>query len=171
MLSHYPNEPTNVPRSEIARRQEKIQKELQKSGIDALLVVQPADLYYMTGLSLNGFFYLPAEGKGLLALENQIDPPEEASDLFQIRSIEKTEQIPGIIMDLYGALPRVLGFEFDVLPVNVFNKYRAIFPGQKCVDGSAAILNVRKIKSAWEIERLEKIGEILRKHSPMQKKS
>jgi Xaa-Pro aminopeptidase len=171
MLNHYQNKPTNVPRSEISRRQEKIQKELRKSGINALLVVQPADLYYITGLSLNGFFYLPAReqgrepsrGKGFLALEHKIELPEEASDLFQIRLIEKPEQIPGLIIDLYGALPRVLGFEFDVLPVNVFNKYRTIFPDQKCVDGSAAILNVRKIKSAWEIERLEKIGEIFQK--------
>ena len=163
MLNHSQNKPTGVPRSEIARRQEKIQKELQKSGIDALWVVQPADLYYITGLSINGFFYLPAEGKGFLALERKIDSLEETADLYQIRPIEKPEQIPGLIMDLYGALPRVLGFEFDVLPVNVFNRYRALFPSQKCVDGSAAILNVRRIKSAWEIERLEKIGEIFRK--------
>jgi Xaa-Pro aminopeptidase len=124
MLSHYPNEPTNVPRSEIARRQEKIQKELQKSGIDALLAVQPADLYYMTGLSLNGFFYLPAQeqgrepsrGQGLLALENQIDPLEEASDLYQTQQIEKPEQIyvdwsAALLNEEYGEI----GPESDLL--------------------------------------------------------
>jgi Xaa-Pro aminopeptidase len=120
MLNHYQNKPTGVlkvPRSEISRRQDKIRKELQKSGIDALFAVQPADLYYLTGLALNGFFYLPAEGsKGFLALERKIDLLEEAVDLYQIRPIEKPEQIyvdwsAALLNEEYGEI----GPESDLL--------------------------------------------------------
>jgi Xaa-Pro aminopeptidase len=163
MLNHYQNEPTGVPRNEISRRQEKVQKELQDTGIDALFIVQPADLYYLTGLAIDGFFYLPAEGQGLLALENQINPVAEVLSLCHVRHIEKPDQIPNLLLDQYGPLPRILGFEWDVLPVNEFQAFRKLFAEQRCVDGSQAILNVRKIKSAWEITQLEKIGEIFKK--------
>jgi len=74
--------------------------------------------------------------------------------------IRSPKEVPGRIADFYGRLPRTLGFEWDVVPVNEFAFYRRLFPKQNCVDGSPLILEARMIKSPWEIVQMERTARI-----------
>jgi Xaa-Pro dipeptidase len=57
------------------------------------------------------------------------------------KEVESIRDVPSLISDFFGRLPRVLAFEFDVIPVQVFNFYRTLFPVQEYVDGSALIMD------------------------------
>lgn len=152
-----------VPSREILRRKIRIQKELQKNGIDGLFIVQRVDLFYFTGTSQSGYLFIPAEGESLLFIKRYMPRAQKESSIKNIVEIRSIREIPGMLIDFYGKLPEVLGFELDVLPVNDFNFYRSLFDVNEFADASPLILKVRMIKSDWEIEQMEKTAELSRK--------
>lgn len=151
-----------VPLVEIQARQTKIQKKLQESAIDALLVVQRVDMLYFTGTAQNGFLYMPAAGEPVLFIKKYLPRARAESPLKNIVPINSVKELPGLIAEYYGSLPAVLGLEFDVLSVKTFNFYRGIFPVKDFMDASRHILEIRMIKSGWEIEQMEKTAELSR---------
>ena len=152
-----------VPASEIKARTLNIQKELQQSDIDGLFIVQRVDLFYFSGTAQNGFMYIPAEGEPLLFIKQYLPRAKKESSVPNIIKIESIKEIPGLIADYYGRMPDRLGFELDVVPVNDFHFYQSLFQVKKYVDGSPHILNVRRIKSDWEIAQMENTAEMTRK--------
>lgn len=160
-----------VPSSEIERRTLKIQKELHESGIDGLFVVQRVDLFYFSGTAQNGFLYIPAEGDPLLCIKKYMPRAKEETPLKNLVEINSIKEAPGLISDVYGRLPEVIGFELDVVPVTDFIFYRRLFPDRKCVDGSPLILRTRSIKSPWEIDRMKNTAALSLKTFEFMKKA
>ena len=152
-----------VPAAEIDKRRIRIQQELKKNGIDGLLTVQRAGLFYFSGTAQNGYLFLPAEGEPLLCIKRYLPRAREESSLRNIVEIRSIKEVPERIVDACGRLPEVLGLEFDVLPVREFNYFRTLFSACELVDGSEPLLNVRKIKSPWEIRQMERTAELSRK--------
>jgi Xaa-Pro aminopeptidase len=152
-----------VPASEIRRRKAAIQRELRKSGVDALFVVQRVDLFYFAGTAQNGFLYMPAEGEPLLCVKKYMPRAQRESPLENIVEIGSINEVPGFIADFFGKLPPTLGFEFDVLPVRDFNFYRRVLPVKNYVDGSPLIKKIRMIKSPWEIEQMDRTAALSQK--------
>ncbi|MDF1590516.1 MAG: Xaa-Pro peptidase family protein [Desulfobacterales bacterium] len=153
-------QPFTVPAGEIAQRLLNIQTILQQKEIGGLFIVQRVDLFYFSGTAQNGFLFIPAEGEPLLFIKRYLPRARAESPLKQIVGIESIKEVPGLISDYYGQLPEVNGFEFDVLPVKTFYFYRRLFPAKDFVDGSRFILQVRMIKSDWEIEQLERTADM-----------
>jgi Xaa-Pro aminopeptidase len=152
-----------VPASEIDARTRKLQQELQASAMDGLFIVQRVDLFYFSGTAQNGFLYIPAEGNPLLFIKQYLPRAKEESCVDNIMAINSIKEIPELIIDHFGKLPAVMGFELDVIPVNDFTFYRSLFPDSQSVDGSPLILKLRSIKSEWEITQLENTAEMTRK--------
>lgn len=149
-----------IPADEIDKRIAEIRKQLQKNQIDGLCIVQRVDLLYFSGTAQNGFLYIPAEGEPLLLIKRYMPRARGESSIKQIIEIKSVKELPQRIADFYGNLPHTLGFELDVVPVNDFNFYCRLFPGQECVDASHLIHKVRMIKSDWDIEQMEKAAEL-----------
>ncbi len=114
------------------------------------------------GTAQNALLYLPAEGTPLLFVKQSLARAREESALEHILAIDSVTAVPGLLADACGRLPRRLGLELDVMPVNEFRFYRRLFGEPQCLDGSPSILNVRRIKSAWEIARLADAAEMTR---------
>lgn len=109
-----------VPRSEIDRRTDAIQRELRRAEIDGLFIVQRADLFYFSGTAQNGFLYLPAEGQPLLIIKQSVARARAESALEAVVPIDTVKAVPHLIADACGRKPNRLGLELDVLPVNEF---------------------------------------------------
>ena len=151
-----------VPASEIDARTLRLQKELQKSEVDGLFIVQRVDLFYFSGTAQNGFMYIPSDGAPLLFIKQYLPRAEEESSVASIIKINSIKEIPGLIIDHFGKLPATIGFELDVIPVNDFTFYQSLFPGRKFIDGSPLIFKLRRIKSEWEIAQLESTADMTR---------
>ena len=149
-----------VPASEINNRIASIQRALQQAACDGLFVVQRADLFYFSGTAQNAFLYVPAEETPVLFVRQYLPRARAESNLKTIIGINSVKEIPQLIGDLYGHLPRILACELDVLPVNDFNFYRDLFRQPRIVDGSGLILKVRQIKSEWEIRQMAATAEM-----------
>ncbi len=64
-----------VPRSEIEERIGRFQAALRQAGIDLALIVQNADLFYLTGTLQQGQLLVPAAGEPLFLVRKD---PERA---------------------------------------------------------------------------------------------
>ena len=149
-----------IPAFEIERRIGHLQKNMQQTDIDALLIVQRVDLLYFSGTAQNGFLYIPEQGDPLLLVKRYAPRAREESSIAHIVEIASPKEVPGRILDVYGRLPHTLGLELDVLPVTHYNFYRQLFPVKNHVDGSSFIHQARCVKSPWEIEQMENTARL-----------
>lgn len=149
MISELP-----VPAEEIRLRIGAAQNELCRKEINALLIMQRADLYYFSGTAQNGFLYIPSEGPPLLLIKKYMPRALQESPIEDILEINSVKEVPARISEFYGYEPFSLALELDVIPVREFMFYRELFKNQNCIDGSSLIKGLRMIKSDWEIERL-----------------
>jgi Xaa-Pro aminopeptidase len=157
------SEDFRFPAEEIDQRKRLIQEELLQNGVDGLFIVQRVDLLYFSGTAQSAFLYMPAIGEPLLCVKRYMPRAQKESSIKNVVKIESIREIPSLIIDFFGKLPRVLAFEFDVIPVQDYNFYRTLFPVQEYVDGSALIRKVRMIKSGWEIQQIENTAELSQK--------
>jgi Xaa-Pro aminopeptidase len=145
---------TNVPYQELLVRIAKLQKALIARGMDGALIVQKTDLFYFSGTSQQGWLYVPVEGKPVLMVFKEFERALEESPLDEIVSLVGIKKIPETIAGYGYPLPSVLGMELDVLPVNLYFQYQAIFASARIVDISNDIRLIRAVKSEFEIGKL-----------------
>ncbi|OLN30321.1 M24 family metallopeptidase [Desulfosporosinus metallidurans] len=143
-----------VPGTELQERVLNFQESLQKNGIEGALLVQRADTLYYTGTAQNVHAYIPREGRPIvLAYRDFARAKQESS--WEVIPLKGMSKLPEYIQEAGLPLPKILGLELDVLPVNQFERYRKLFPDVLWVDVSNEIRLQRAVKSAWEIARLE----------------
>jgi len=144
-----------VPSKEIGQRIKIVQKKMLRAGLNAALIVQRVDLFYLTGTAQNAYLYIPAEGSPLLMVKKYYPRATLESAIAQIVQLKSVKNLPNMIVDHYGELPKNLGLEMDVLPYREFHFLKSLFPQQDLKDISPLILEARAIKSDWEIEQLK----------------
>lgn len=140
-----------VPEAELTQRRERLQRLMQASQIDALVIVQDADLFYFTGTVQAGTLYLPAQGEPLYMVRRELGRARRESPLPHIVPLASMREMPALIAR-HGAPPaKRIGFELDVLPVAFFERYRKVFAACEAVDATPLIRRVRAIKSTFEL--------------------
>lgn len=155
-----PAEDFKVPRAEIDRRISNLQEAMQQHGMDAVFILQRQDLFYFSGTAQNAFLYVPAADAPTLFVKKYMPRAEMEAGIARRIEIRSVRDLPGRITDIYGAMANVLGFELDVMPVKEFRFYRDLLDPGDCVDASFLILDLRKIKSPWEIDRMKQTARV-----------
>lgn len=147
------------PTSELKRRIEAFQEILSHQDIDGVLLVQRADTLYFTGTAQNVHVYIPREGKPVvLAYRDLARAQEDCS--WEVIPLTGISKLPELITTEGHPLPKIMGMEYDVLPVANFNRYRKAFNETKLVDISYSLRLLRAVKSEWEITQIEETGKI-----------
>lgn len=144
-----------TPVNELQNRVAKLQKELAAREVNGALIVQKTDLFYFSGTAQQGWLYVPVTGEPLLMIFKDYDRACADSALLKIVSLVSPKKIPACLSEYGYTLPKVLGLELDVLPVNLYNQYLLIFPGTKVVDISTEIRLIRAVKSSYEIDKIK----------------
>ncbi len=152
-MTHF-NIDENIPASELKQRIAALQIHLAENGIDAALILQATDLYYLSGTTQQGHLYVPKDADPILMVRKSFERARAESTLETVESITGLSEIRSVL-DRYGYRPPSrLGMELDVLPVNLFRKYSQLFAEADIGDVSHAIRLVRAIKSPYEIGRI-----------------
>ncbi|KPK31219.1 MAG: hypothetical protein AMK69_01025 [Nitrospira bacterium SG8_3] len=152
-----------TPRKELKDRMGRLRGHMQGTGIESLLVIQKMDLYYLSGTTQDGLLFIPLEGKPLLMIRREFERARLESPLEEIVALKSARDLPTLIRNHWGRLPRVVGLPLDVLPVRDYLRYQELFPGIELVDASTAIRDTRKIKSPFEIDLMRTGAGIGRK--------
>jgi len=152
-----------TPQEEIEGRLKRVRTGMRKEEMEALLIVQKMDFYYLTGTTQDGLLFVPLEGRPLLMIKRELERAKVESPLNDVVALKSIRELPSLIQTRFGKLPNRLGLELDVLPVRDYFRYQDLFQGAKFVDASLVLRNTRKIKSLFEIDLLRAAGEIGRR--------
>jgi Xaa-Pro dipeptidase len=151
-----------VPAPEILNRQAGLQQQLSQAGISLALIRQAADLYYYTGVVVDGFLALGPAGEVIL-LVRRPQGRIQAQDLpFPVAFIRDIKEVPAFL-EKFGLAPQgAIGIEQDVMPAALFLRLQdKIFPGRPLVDISATIRRQRMLKSPYELAQIRRAAGIL----------
>jgi Xaa-Pro aminopeptidase len=130
-----------------ARRLARFARALGAAGIDAALISQPQDLFYLTGTAQPCNLLVPAEGEPTLFARRFGALVRAQTDLRVVDGAG----FGAVKAELNGA--RRLGMELDVLPAALVRKAEAAF-GREIVDCAGLLLEQRMVKEPEEIDAL-----------------
>ncbi len=141
-----------TPRSELETRIAKLQTMLRAQRMDGALILQKADLFYLSGTIQQAHLYIPNHGEPVLMVRKSLERAQAESALERIVPLESPKQISALLRRFGLKNPHVLGLELDVLPANLFFSYQKTFKETELVDVSPAIRRIRSVKSEYELD-------------------
>lgn len=147
-----------TPKNELEYRYRKLQLEMAGAGLDAVIMLQNADLFYFTGTVQTGCLYVPASGDPIYLVRKDYMRARMESGLAQVIPFSSLRELPGVVAGLGHPDPKRIGLELDILPVNLYEKHRTLYPNAQFLDASPLIRRVRMIKSHYEIHILQDAG-------------
>lgn len=151
-----------LPKSEAVHRLGRIQEWMRHSSIDALFVLQNADLYYFAGTIQTGLLCLPAEGEPLYLVQRSPARARMESPWERIVPLRGLKQAPQALAAEGLAGVRRIGLELDVLPAAYYLRLVQLFPGIEFADASEGIRRVRMVKSPYEVQQMRGAAGMLR---------
>ena len=152
-----------TPASELKNRIAKLQNEMVIHSLEAVLLVQNADLFYFTGAIQQGALYVPAEGEALYLVRKDYGRARMESGLKEVLPFKSPRDIPGVLADFGYTIPKTVGMELDVVPVAVMQRFQAGLGSSSVKDATPLIRNVRAVKSSYEINIMKDAALILDK--------
>jgi Xaa-Pro aminopeptidase len=147
-----------TPREELYSRIGRLQKLLVGSGIDGALIVQKADLFYFAGTCQNAHLLIPGKDEPTLIVKKSLKRAQQESRIGKITPGD-FHMVSKAVASAFNRTGR-LGLEMDVVPANLFLKYKSSFSPLEVVDVSKLIRETRAIKSAYEIERMKESARL-----------
>ncbi|MDW7645551.1 MAG: Xaa-Pro peptidase family protein [Desulfuromonadales bacterium] len=141
-----------TPATELTRRIHSLQALMQAEGLDGMLMMQNADLFYFTGSIQQGLLYVPVSGEALYLVRKDYTRARMECGLKEVHPLKSPKDLPGRLSDFGYPLPQKVGMELDVLPVVHFQRMQKILGDCAVVDGTPLIRTVRAVKSKYEIE-------------------
>ncbi len=149
-----------VPRKEIRKRVARLQEALRTSGVEASLWVQKIDIFYLTGTLQRSYLFVPAEGEPIHLIKKDFKRGVRESGIDRKLPIRSRREIPSRIREHYGKLPRTLGLEADVLPVQEWRVMEKLFESCTLTDVAPLLLRLRSVKSPYEIGIMAQAGRV-----------
>jgi len=148
----------------VRERIERMQERLTADGYDAYLVTQNIDLYYLTGSMQTGYLFVPAAGEPVFYVRRSVSRAAQESavrtePLGSFRHFG--EKLAAEYPDLWTNKQPVIATEYDVLPVQQFERLKQVIPGAVWRDGSVLMRELRMIKSPEEIELIRQSGLLI----------
>ena len=144
-----------TPAIELEHRCSRLQKAMVAEELDAVIIVQSADLYYFTGTIQSGVLYVPSFGQPLYMVRRDQMRARMESGLKEVIPVTSMTDVPKTVAAYAYPLPHNIGMEFDVLPVLLLERYKKVFPDSVFSDASNLIRKVRMIKSQYEIHLMQ----------------
>jgi len=144
-----------TPATELEYRCKKLQEYMESDSLDAVIIVQNADLFYFTGTVQNGNLYVPASGQPLFMVRKEAGRARMESGLKEVMQFTSMKDTPALLAKYGYPEPKRIGLELDILPVNFYERYRTIYPNAVFVDATPLIRKVRMIKSHYEIHLMK----------------
>ncbi len=150
-----------VPRSEVEDRLRRIQAWMQNASVDAVFVLQNADLFYFSGTVQVGLLCLPASGDPVFLVQKSLTRARTESPWERLLPMSGLKKAPDLLSgEGLGRLRRV-GLEMDVLPTNYYFRFQSLFSQVEFVDASEAIRKTRMTKSPYEVDQIRRAARQL----------
>lgn len=151
-----------IPPEDILRRQRLLQASLPEAGVTLALIRQAADLYYYSGIIVDGFLALGLEGEALLLIrrpQHRYDAPELP---YPVAYYKDLREVPTLLAQRGLSPPGPIGVELDVMPASLYRRLQErLFAQHPLKDLGPIIRRQRMVKSPFEIQQIQRAARIL----------
>lgn len=148
----------------------RLQEKLASRGLDGMLLTQNVDLYYFTGSMQTGFLFVPPEGESVFFVRRSVARAKEEAAV-RVEPLGSMRSFGARLAALYppifgssagdsGDLPAI-ATEFDVLPVQTYQRLQAALSGVRWEDGSALVREARMIKAPSELALIREAAAVI----------
>jgi Xaa-Pro dipeptidase len=149
--------PYYVPESDITHRISKFQSALRDAEIALAYISHPTDLTYFSGSIQNSILLIPSKGEPVHFVKRSLKRAEVESSLTVI-PYPGRKGILNKIIEFLGMNPR-LGMAMDVTPASTIPWLTEKLSGIDIINIKNIVLLQKAVKSAWEIEQMEKAAQ------------
>lgn len=140
-----------TPRAELEARAARLQSLMVENGLDGVIIMQNADLFYFAGTVQRANLFIPAEGEPVLLVKKSLDRARRETELKNTVPLSGMKELSSVLAAYAGNKLNRIGLELDVLPANQYFYYQQLFGAAKIVDASRLIRQVRAVKSEYEV--------------------
>lgn len=140
-----------------------LQEKLVDHGADAIIVTQNVDIFYYTGSMQQGYLVVPAQDEPCFYVRRSVARAKQEAivPVKELGSFRKFgERLANDFPAVFAQPNSVVLSEFDVLPVQLFQRLQALLPNTKWSDGSKIIREQRMIKSPLELEKMREAARV-----------
>lgn len=130
-------------------RHQRLQKAMEAMNIEGCILTTAVNVFYMTGMVYNGYFYLPVEGQPV----HFVKRPEGVSFDNTIY-IRKPEQITEELQNLNIASPKSLLLETDVISFGEYERLLKTFNLANAANASTLMRKIRSVKTEFELQQV-----------------
>lgn len=138
------------PRDEYDTRLGRIRHEMEATSLDAILLSDNANIYYLTGRVFAGYAYIPLKGMPVYFVRRPVEL--EGDGIVYIRKPEEITESIGI------SAPATIGLELDVTPYSAVTRLEKLFPGSELKNASPVMRAVRAVKTPLALKMLRESG-------------
>lgn len=131
----------------------KVRRNMALAGIDAMLIADNTNIYYLCGRVFRGYIYVPAQGQCVMFVIRPVNI--HGADAVHIR---KPEQIPAELQRLGIDLPVNLALELDDLPYSDIERLKSTFTPKALANASTVMRRTRMVKTEAEIRMINEDG-------------
>lgn len=131
-------------------RLSKLRAQMSQSAVDAVLVTDNANIYYLSGRVFAGYIYVPAAGMPIFFVRRPVGLVGDG-----IVYIRKPEEIPA---SLSLDIPVSMGLELGTLSYNDARRLMKVFGGIKSMDATPMLQACRAVKTEEEIGKIAASG-------------
>jgi Xaa-Pro dipeptidase len=146
-----------VPESEISSRITAFQELLRENGISVAFMLQLIDRFYFSGTIQDGVLIIPAVGDPRYLCRRSVPRAQDESPL-DIVPFKSFKEIPLQVESMGALAAGKLGLELDVIPANLYGRFKSLFDVSDWTDLGHLVRTVRAVKSPYEIERIRAAG-------------
>ncbi|GMK42141.1 peptidase M24 [Paenibacillus sp. CCS19] len=171
----------HIPADEVAGRIRHLQQQLAADKLDAVLVTHNVSILYWTGTMQTGYLLVPAVGDPTLYVRRSVERAKRESSIRTV-PLGSFSRFGQTLRQDYTSLfeseaPPRIGADLDTLPASTYLKLASFiaeaYDGGKggaalpdrglsrLSDASPQLRRARMVKSAWEIERIERAAKAL----------
>lgn len=145
-------------KEELDGRIGKLRQKMEENGISFAVILQNVDMFYFAGTVQKGILVIPVDKEPILFVERSVERAVIETPL-DITPIKRDKDVKGVLMDR-GILRGKGGMELDVVPVTVFERWKALLGFESFVDLWPLIRDLRMVKSPFELIQVKKSGEV-----------
>jgi Xaa-Pro dipeptidase len=149
-----------VPLSELSGRMERFRTRMDTAHPDWELCVifSRINQYYFTGTMQDGMLLIPSGGEPELFVRRSHERALDESLFPAIRPMGSFRDAAAVTK----AVPETAYLETEVVPLALLQRFRKYFPVKNVLSADTEIAKTRSVKSAYEIQRMERAGAIHR---------
>lgn len=150
-----------VPTSELQQRMSRFRSQMDRIDPDwqAAVIFGRVNQYYFTGTMQDGLLWIARDGEAVLWVRKSFERAVDESLFGRIEAMHSFRDVAAAV----GTLPSALHVECELLPLALLRRLQKYFPVHDIRPADGALAAVRAIKSAYELELLERCGEIHRR--------